>query len=202
MSGFAIVTGCQCAMNNMPSSSLDSTVAVGAQVGEAEAVRMTASSGADAEVDGDAGEKFKPMSAEEAAQWRQRQRPLSVYQPLVWQLVFGGLAVVVAWVWFLGRPAIAMSTLYGAAAVWVPAWVFVRALKRQQGTRHSMQALASLMFWEGVKIVLTIALLLAAPKVVKDLSWLALLLGFVVTVKAAWLGWWWQMRPQTKAQDY
>jgi ATP synthase protein I len=80
--------------------------------------------------------------------------------------------------------------------------VFVRALKRQQGTRHSMQALASLMFWEGVKIVLTIALLLAAPKVVKDLSWLALLLGFVVTVKAAWLGWWWQMRPQTKAQDY
>ena len=58
------------------------------------------------------------------------------------------------------------------------------------------------MLWEGIKIVLTIALLLAAPKVVKDLSWLALLIGFVVTVKAAWLGGWWQMLSETKARDY
>ena len=165
--------------------------------------QIDGSRGADDQVDGDAGEEFKPMSAEEAAQWRRKQRPLSVYQPLMWQLVFGSLAVMVALVWFSDRTEIAKSTLYGVAAVWVPAWVFVRALKRQQQrARHSMQALASLMLWEGIKIVLTIALLLAAPKVVKDLSWLALLIGFVVTVKAAWLGWWWQMRPQVRARDY
>ena len=165
--------------------------------------QINGSRGSDDSVDGDVGEEFKPMSAEEAAQWRQRQRPMSVYQPLMWQLVLGSLAVMVAWVWFSDRTAIAKSTLYGVAAVWVPAWVFVRALKRQQRrARHSMEALASLMLWEGVKIVLTIALLLAAPKVVKDLSWLALLIGFVVTVKAAWLGWWWQMRPQVRARDY
>ncbi|WP_236904001.1 ATP synthase subunit I [Comamonas serinivorans] len=123
--------------------------------------------------------------------------------PLLWQLALGGLVVLVAWVWFSDRPAVAMSALYGACAVWVPGWVFVRALKRQQQrAAHAMAALSALMLWEGIKIVLTIALLLAAPRVVKDLSWLALLIAFVVTVKAAWLGWWWQMRPSKSAKDY
>ena len=180
-------------MNNKPSGSQGTT-------SDAQTSGMR---GVDELADGDADEGFKPMSADEAAQWRQRQRPLSVYQPLVWQLVLGSLAVMIAWLGFGDRVAIAKSVLYGVAAVWVPAWVFARALKRQQRrAKHSMEALGSLMLWEGVKIVLTIALLLAAPKVVKDLSWLALLIGFVVTVKAAWLGWWWQMRPQAKAQDY
>ena len=140
-------------------------------------------------------EEFKPWTAEEVAVWRQRQRPVSVYQPLMWQLLLGGLAVVVAWAWFPDRAAVAKSVLYGVAAVLVPAGMFARALMRQQrSAKHALQALSSLMLWEGVKIVLTIALLLAAPRVVKELIWPALLVGFVVTVKAAWLGWWWQMR--------
>jgi ATP synthase protein I len=44
-----------------------------------------------------------------------------------------------------------------------------------------------LMVWELVKVVLTVVLLLAAPKVVSDLSWLALVAGFVVTMKVYWL---------------
>lgn len=47
--------------------------------------------------------------------------------------------------------------------------------------------MAGLVFWELVKIALTIALLFAAPKVVPHLDWLALLAGFVVTMKAYWL---------------
>ena len=35
--------------------------------------------------------------------------------------------------------------------------------------------------------VITVALLLVAPKVVSDLSWLALVAGFVVTMKVYWL---------------
>ncbi|WP_373368295.1 hypothetical protein [Ottowia beijingensis] len=34
------------------------------------------------------------------------------------------------------------------------------------------------------------ALLLAAPKVLTQVHWLALLAGFVVTIKAAWLALW------------
>ena len=47
--------------------------------------------------------------------------------------------------------------------------------------------LAGVFFWELVKIILTVALLLVAPKVISNLSWLALVAGFVVTIKVYWL---------------
>jgi ATP synthase protein I len=47
--------------------------------------------------------------------------------------------------------------------------------------------LMGLFFWELVKIILTVALLLVAPKVISNLSWLALVAGFVVTIKVYWL---------------
>jgi ATP synthase protein I len=72
-------------------------------------------------------------------------------------------------------------------AVVVPAVVFVRALSRQMRRTQPGSALMGLMVWELVKIVLTVALLLAAPKVISDLSWLALVAGFVVTMKVYWL---------------
>ena len=44
--------------------------------------------------------------------------------------------------------------------------------------------------WELVKIVLTVALLLAAPRLILELNWLALLAGFVVTMKVYWVAMW------------
>jgi len=41
--------------------------------------------------------------------------------------------------------------------------------------------------WELVKIAVTIAMLFAAPRLVGALSWLALLAGFVVTIKVYWV---------------
>ena len=41
--------------------------------------------------------------------------------------------------------------------------------------------------WEMVKIVLTVAMLAAAPRLVAQLSWLALLAGMVVTMKTYWI---------------
>jgi ATP synthase protein I len=69
--------------------------------------------------------------------------------------------------------------------------------------RQAGSALAGLFVWELVKIVLTVALLLVAPKVVSDLSWLALVAGFVVTMKVYWLamalGW---MQRKSKPNVY
>jgi len=48
-------------------------------------------------------------------------------------------------------------------------------------------ALVGLFVWELVKIILTVALLLVAPKVISELSWFALVAGFVVTMKVYWL---------------
>ena len=65
--------------------------------------------------------------------------------------------------------------------------VFVRALSRQMQVAQPKVALVGLFAWELVKIVLTVALLLVAPKVISDVSWLALVAGFVVTIKVYWL---------------
>ena len=41
--------------------------------------------------------------------------------------------------------------------------------------------------WEMVKIALTVAMLIAAPRLVTELSWPAMLVGLVVTMKASWV---------------
>ena len=41
--------------------------------------------------------------------------------------------------------------------------------------------------WELVKLVLCIAMLVAAPKLIPGLSWLALLAGLIVVMKTYWI---------------
>jgi len=41
--------------------------------------------------------------------------------------------------------------------------------------------------WEMVKMALSLAMLIAAPRLITALSWPAMLVGLVVTMKAAWL---------------
>jgi ATP synthase protein I len=52
-------------------------------------------------------------------------------------------------------------------------------------------ALVGLYVWELVKVVLTVVLLVVAPEVIQGLNWLALLAGFVGTMKVYWLAWYW-----------
>ena len=71
-------------------------------------------------------------------------------------------------------------------------------------SRKLISPLALTVFvWELVKIILTVALLLVAPKVILDLSWIALVAGFVVTMKVYWLamalGW---MQRKSKPNVY
>ncbi len=75
-----------------------------------------------------------------------------------------------------------------ATAGWrvlLPTVVFARALGRQ--ATHAGAAIARLFGWELVKLVLCIAMLAAAPRLVSDLNWLALLAGLVLVMKTYWL---------------
>jgi ATP synthase protein I len=90
-----------------------------------------------------------------------------------------------------GQSAWAWSVAWGGFAVVAPAGLFARALSRQMKLGSSSMGLASLFVWELVKVVLTVVLLVASPKVISDLSWLALLAGFVVTMKVYWMAWYW-----------
>ncbi|GKS91627.1 ATP synthase subunit I [Acidovorax sp. SUPP2539] len=139
---------------------------------------------------------FKPLSAEEAAQWRLRHPRISVWR-IVWGQAFvGALAALVAWLVF-GRPSVAWSTGYGALAVVIPAALFARGMARHQTSAGG--AMAGLFGWELVKIAMTVAMLAAAPRLVPGLSWLALLAGMVVTMKTYWIAL--MVRPGVRKTD-
>jgi ATP synthase protein I len=50
------------------------------------------------------------------------------------------------------------------------------------------------MLWEGVKIVVSIALLMLAARIVQPLVWPALLAGLVVCIKVYWVALAWRRR--------
>ncbi|MBI3532663.1 MAG: ATP synthase subunit I [Burkholderiales bacterium] len=130
---------------------------------------------------------FKPLTAEQARQWRESNPLLSLWRIVGWQVAAGALVAALAWM-LSGRSEVAWSAGYGTLAVVVPAALMARGLSRQAGVAGA--ALAGFFVWELVKVVLTVAMLLAAPKLVPGLSWLALLAGFVVAMKVYWVAMW------------
>lgn len=143
-------------------------------------------------------EAFAPLTAEQAEKWRQKNPVLSVWRVVLGQLVVGVvLAALVGW--WSGRSSWAVSVLYGSAAVFVPAALFARGLTSRFSTVSPMTAAAGFLVWEGVKVALTVLALLLAPRVIEDLSWLAMLAGLVVTMKVYWLALAW--RPTSVIQD-
>lgn len=129
---------------------------------------------------------FKPLTAQEADQWRSRNPPISMWKVVAGQALVGVLVALVAWA-LTGRSAVGWSAAYGALAVVAPAALFARGMSRQQASAHAGAAMAGFFGWEIAKIVFTIALLAAAPWLVPGLVWLALLAGMVVTMKTYWV---------------
>lgn len=129
---------------------------------------------------------FKPLSAQEAAAWRDRQPVFSPWRVVRMQAFSGfGGALLLGLV--SGEMRLAVSMAWGVLAVVLPAVLFARALSRQLRLGQAGAALAGLFVWEGVKVALTVALLVVAPRVIANLSWFALVAGFVLTLKVYWL---------------
>ena len=128
---------------------------------------------------------FKPLTAQEAEQWRSRNPPISVWKVVAGQALVGMLVALVAWV-LTGRASVGWSAAYGALAVVAPAALFARGVLRHAASSRPRAAMVGFFGWEIAKIVLTVALLAAAPRLVPDLSWMALLVGMVITMKTYW----------------
>ena len=138
---------------------------------------------------------FKPLSAEEAQALRKAQPMVSPWRIVGWQILVGLLVALAAW--GTTRSAVAgWSAAYGALAVVIPAALFLRGLSRQQSAANAGSALTGFFVWEMVKVLLTVAMLFAAPRLILNLNWLALLAGFVVTMKVYWVAMW--LRPGRK----
>ena len=151
--------------------------------------RMTNSVSPTTEVE-DEDSDFKPLTAQEAQEWRKRHPALSVWRLVLAQAVVGVLATLVAWL-VSGKSQVAMSAGYGALAVVLPSALFARGMGRIKNSAGSANAMLTGFFgWEMAKIALTVAMLAAAPKLIDALSWLALLAGMVVSMKTYWIALW------------
>ena len=134
--------------------------------------------------------EFKPLTAEQAQQLRDANPEPSPWWVIVAQVVAGLIVAGVAWMW-TGRPVAGVSALYGALAVAIPAALFVRgAMRGVTGGAQAVNPSAAMLrffVWELIKLALTVAFLAAAPWVIGDLSWLAMLAGIVAAMKMYWV---------------
>ena len=133
----------------------------------------------------DSEDDFRPLSVEEAQQWRSQQTAIPVWQLIAWQLVAGlVVALVLGLVW--QRASMALSAAYGALAVVLPNSALMRGMAGLQGRLRPEAVVLRFFVWELVKIGLSIAILGGAWQVLGELSWPALLTGLVVTMKVNW----------------
>ena len=129
---------------------------------------------------------FSPLTPEQAQRLIAQNPSLSVWWVLSAQSVVGVVAAIVAGV-LTGQGASAWSALYGCLAVVIPGALFARGLRSQFSSISAVTAGFGFFVWEAVKIGVSVAMLAAAPRLVADLDWLAMLVGLIVTLKVYWL---------------
>ena len=139
-----------------------------------------------------------PLTAEEAKRVREQNPPVSPWWVVAGQAGVGVVAALVAWL-LTGKQNVGWSVAYGALAVLVPAAVFARGLTGRFSSLNAGTAAVGFLAWEMVKIALTIAMLMAAPRLVPGLSWPALLIGLILAMKVYWLALAFAPRPKTKS---
>lgn len=134
----------------------------------------------------DTQDVFEPLTAEQAQALRKQLPLLSVWRVVLAQVLVGLLLLAIVW-WVTARTSAVYSAGYGALAVIVPAALFARGLTSRVSSVNAGAAVFGFFLWEMVKIGLTVAMLFAAPRLVNDLSWPAMLAGLVVTMKVYWV---------------
>lgn len=141
--------------------------------------------------DGAQEPEFKPLTREQAQQWRASQPVLSPWRLVGVQWLVGLLAALVAGL-LAQSVSLAASVLYGAVAVALPsalmAWGMTSSALSRLLSGFAQAAFAGFLFWEGVKILLSVALLAAAVWVLPQPDWIGLLVGLVLVLKVYWFG--------------
>ncbi len=141
---------------------------------------------------------IKPLTREEAQVLKQQNPAISPWMVLAGQAAGGVLSALAAW-WFSGKSTVGWSVMYGAMAVVIPGALFARGLMSKVSAINPAAAVTGFFLWEMVKIGLVLAMLYAAPRLVTDLSWPAMLVGLVVTMKVVWLVLWLEARARHKS---
>jgi ATP synthase protein I len=147
-------------------------------------VTIPPSKAQDSQFDGELSD-FVPLTHEQARAFVVANPVVSPWWVVLGQVVVGVVISAVAWAVF--GVDVAKSVACGSLAVVVPAALFARGLTSQFARINPGAAVISFFVWELVKIVVTLGMLYAAQRLVKDLSWPAMLVGLIVTIKVYWL---------------
>jgi len=139
----------------------------------------------DDEVDG-LETDFQPLTAVQAQKLRERNPPVSPWRVVAAQAVAVVLVALATWV-VTGKQNLGWSAGYGALSVVVPAAVFARGLTGRLASLNPSTAVLAFFVWEMVKMALTVAMLLSAPRLITALSWPAMLVGLVVAMQVYWV---------------
>ena len=138
-------------------------------------------------------EQIVPWTAEQVQAFRARHQPMPLWMPLLAQCVVVALVMLGGLLMRLSANVLT-SMVYGALACLVPA-VFCTAGYQRMSARIGKlprqtaggAGCLTIFFWEGIKIFLSTLMLLVAPRCVDRLSWLAMLVVFIIAVKGYWL---------------
>jgi len=138
------------------------------------------------EDDAENPDTFTPLSAAQARSLRELNPSVPPWKVVVGQAVVGVVVALVAWL-VTGSQNVGWSAAYGALTVVLPAALFARGLTGRFASLNAATAMFGFFLWEMVKLALTVAMLIAAPSWVEALSWPALLVGLVLTMKVYWV---------------
>ena len=138
-----------------------------------------------------ADERFKRLTPSEAAAFRAENPQLSPWRVITAQAGVGGVVALMAWLLGGGREH-AWSALYGAVTAVVPGALLARGMTSRLSSLSPAASAVSVMLWETVKIGATVALLVAAPRLVRPLSWPALLAALAACVSVYWFALLWR----------
>jgi ATP synthase protein I len=140
-----------------------------------------------------ADERFERLTPSQAAAFRARNPQVSPWRVIAAQAAVGGVVALLAWLLGGGREH-AWSALYGAVTAVVPGALLARGMTSRLTSASPAVSAVSVMLWETVKIGATVALLMAAPKLVRPLSWPALLAALAACLSVYWFALLWRGR--------
>ena len=136
---------------------------------------------------------FKALTREEARAVAARNPAVSPWRVVAVQAAVGGVVASLAWL-ITGESSNFWSALYGAATVVVPGALMARGMTSRLSSMAPGVSAVSFMLWEMVKIAVSVALLVGAPRLVPHLSWPALLVALVLCIKVYWVALAWRGR--------
>ncbi len=124
----------------------------------------------------------KPLTRDEAQALRVKSPQLSPWRVIAAQVVVGCLMALGAW-WFSDQPGFVQSAIYGAIVAVLPGALMARGMTNRLSSLSVGSSAVSVMLWTVMKIGVSIAMLMLAPKLVQSLSWPVMLATLVLCMQ-------------------